>query len=592
MAIIGTGAGGFSLGGVERRVAERLERWQREGFAARLWQKDPSLWASEPFPPELADRLGWLDLPAASQAILPELERLADEVAAEGFEDAVVLGMGGSSLAPEVFAETFGRRPGRLRVRVLDSTHPDAVRGLAAEIDPAKTLFLVSSKSGGTTETLSFFHYFRGVVRGLRTGGAGDPGDPGDDAAGRHFVVVTDPGSALDALGREIGARCVVHTPPDVGGRYSALTAFGLLPAALQGMDVAGLLARARQMAAACGPGVPAAESPGLVLGAALGELALAGCDKLTLVTSRSISAFPLWLEQLIAESTGKNGRGIVPVAGEPLGPPAVYGEDRAFAALLVHHDGGHEGDADEGADEGNDAELGRRLAELEAAGHPVIRLALADTLDLGREIFRWEVAVAAAGAVLGINPFDQPDVQLAKELAKKAMAERSAGSSTAGPRGVGAADPEALRRAAEDGLAGLAPGHYLGLHAYLAPRAPTSAAEGVLRRLQGSLRDATRRAVTLGWGPRFLHSTGQLHKGGPPGGRFLQIVDRPREDLPVPETDYTFGELIRAQAAGDRSALERRGRQVVTVDLGEDAAAGLERLEGAFAPREEASPG
>lgn len=564
MAIIGTGAGGFSLGGIERRVEERLERWQREGFPGRLWRKDPSLWASEPFPPELADRLGWLDLPAASAALVPELEAFAEEVAAEGFAEAVVLGMGGSSLAPEVFAETFGRRSGRLRVRVLDSTHPAAVRALAAELDLARSLFLVSSKSGGTTETLSFFHFFRDAVRRAPGGGEG---------WGRHFAVITDPGSSLEALGRELGVRRVFHAPPDVGGRYSALTVFGLVPAALQGMDVAALLARAREMAEACGPAVPAADDPGLVLGAALGELALAGCDKLTLVTSRSISAFPLWLEQLIAESTGKNGRGIVPVAGEPLAAPAAYGEDRVFAALLVAGD--------------EDAELARRLAEVEGAGHPVIRLPLRDPLDLGREIFRWEVAVAAAGAVLGINPFDQPDVQLAKELAKKAMAERSGASAGGGARGVDAADPQALRQAAADWLAALAPGGYLGLHAYLAPE---PAAEGVLRRLQGALRDRTRRAVTFGWGPRFLHSTGQLHKGGPPGGRFLQLVDRPRQDLPVPETDYTFGELIRAQAAGDRSALERRGRQVLTVDLGEDAAAGLERLEAALAPEEGSS--
>ena len=558
MAGDGTGPGrdGFALGASGRQVEERLRRWQEEDFTARLWRKDPSLWAPEPFPPELADRLGWLDLPEDSAAGLPDLVPLAEEAAAEGFEHAVVLGMGGSSLAPEVFALTFGRRPGRLAVEVLDSTHPDAVAALAGRIDVARSLFLVSSKSGGTTETLSFFRFFwERVSRG------------GSAAPGRHFVAITDPGSSLQALGRERGFRRVVLAPPEVGGRYSALSAFGLVPAALQGLDVGTLLARGREMAALCGPGRPAAGNPGLVLGAALGELAAAGRDKLTLFTSPAIAAFPDWLEQLIAESTGKEGKGIVPVAGEPLADPAAYGEDRAFAALLV--------DGDE------DAELGRGLSRLEAAGHPVIRLTLRDPLDLGREIFRWEAAVAAAGAVLGIQPFDQPDVQLAKDLAKKAMADRrqagpAGGAAGGGSHAVPAGDEAALRRAAAEWLAGLAPGDYLGLHAYLAP---TPAGAAVLRRLQGGLRDRTRCAATAGWGPRFLHSTGQLHKGGPAGGRFLQLVDRPRQDLPVPEADFTFGELIAAQAAGDRRALEQRGRRVLTVDLGDDAAAGLARL-------------
>jgi transaldolase/glucose-6-phosphate isomerase len=559
-------------------VAARLARWQADGFGRRLWEKDPTLWSPEP-QPEIVDRLGWLDLPRAMQAEIASLERLGREVREDGYRQAVVLGMGGSSLAPEVFARTFGPAPGYPELTVLDSTHPAAVRALADRLDLARTLFVVSSKSGTTTEMLSFFYAFW------------ERAGQEDGRRGRHFVAVTDPGTPLQKLALERRFRAVVNAPPDVGGRYSAFTPFGLVPAALLGIDLRQLLARGQAMAEACGPEVAAAESPGLRLGAALGELTLAGRDKVTLLAGQDVASFPDWLEQLIAESTGKSGRGIVPVVGEPAGLPAAYGEDRFFVALqlgpmISSGTPGSTGAADS---------FGALLDGLEGAGHPVARIHLRDRFDLGREIFRWEVAVAAASAVIGIHPFNQPDVQLAKELAGKAMRAPAPGPAARDAAGTDQAAGEAdqIEAAADSGadsdkgaldhalgrwLRGAAsgPGVYLGIQAYLAPAPETGEA---LHALQGLLRDRTGLAATFGYGPRFLHSTGQLHKGGPAGGRFLQIVDRPAEDLRVPETSYTFGTLIRAQAEGDRQALVQRRRSVLRVDLGDDKAGGLARL-------------
>lgn len=533
------------LGRYESAVQARLERWQAEGFGRRLWGKDHTVWSARPVP-ELSDRLGWLKLPESMRTQAEDLARFGQEVRADGFRDAVVLGMGGSSLAPEVFARAFGSGNGFPSLTVLDSTHPEAVRSLAARLDPARTLFVVSSKSGTTTETLSLFRFFWQWSAG----------------AGRRFVAVTDPGTPLEKLARERGFRAVFNAPEDVGGRYSALTNFGLVPAALLGVDVRDLLIRARAMAEACT--APAASNPGLVLGAALGELALAGRDKVTFLASREIDSFPDWIEQLVAESTGKVGRGIVPVVGERIGEPGAYGQDRFFAGLFL----------------GEDKALEMRLAALETAGHPVARFRLADPADLGREMFRWEMATAAAGAVLGVNPFDQPDVQLAKELATRAMKERSSGAPAAPADEIRASDEGPLGSALEHWLAGAGAGSYLGIHAWLPAVQETTE---ILHDVQARLRDRTRLAATLGYGPRFLHSTGQLHKGGPDTGRFLQIVDEPEHDLPVPEADFTFRTLIRAQADGDRSALEQRGRRVVRVNLDGDVPGGLARLRAAL---------
>jgi transaldolase/glucose-6-phosphate isomerase len=542
--------GDLRLGRYEEAVEARLAKWQEEDLGRRLWEKDPTLWSAEPVA-ELADRLGWLDLPDTMTAEVGRLTSFARQVAEEGFRDAVVLGMGGSSLAPEVFAQTFGHAFGRPAVTVLDSTHPDAVQELAGRLDPEKSLFVVSSKSGTTTETLSFFRYFW-KLSGER---------------GRSFVAVTDPGTPLQKMARQRGFREVFNAPADVGGRYSALTSFGLLPAALLGVDAGRLLSQARAMAQSCRAGVEAKNNPGLRLGAAMGELALAGRDKLTFVTSHSLQMFPDWIEQLVAESTGKTildgdeRRGVIPVVGEPLGPPEAYGEDRFFAAILLAGD--------------DVAALEQRLEALERAGHPVVRFRVTDRYGLGAEMFRWEMATAAAGAVLGLNPFDQPDVQLAKELAKAAM-KKGAGKRRGAGDAVETGEREALGAALAGWLEGARPGDYLGIHAYLPPRPRTTEA---LRALQAGLHARTRLAVTLGYGPRFLHSTGQLHKGGPDCCRFLQLVDEPSGGLAVPETRYTFGTLIRAQADGDRQALEQRGRTVLRVGLGREAAEGVRRM-------------
>ena len=537
---------------MQARVDDRLREWQQSGFARRLWSKDHTLWSPVPVP-ELTDRLGWLDLPETMAAELDGLTAFAAEIKAAGMHHVVLLGMGGSSLAPAVFQHTFVNAPGYPELIVLDSTHPGAVSAVDARIDPRHTLFLVSSKSGTTTETLSLFRYFWQRVGSLLAG------------PGEHFVAITDPGTPLVRLAGERAFRRVFLAPADVGGRYSALTVFGLVPAALIGVDVRKVLERVRGMSAACGPSAPSHENPGLALGAILGEMTLGGRDKLTLLASPSLASLPPWIEQLVAESTGKDGTGIVPVVEEPAGPPDAYGADRAFVHLRLERE----------ADGALDAPIGA----LESAGHPVVRIALRDTADLGAEFFRWEVATAAAGAVLAIHPFNQPDVQLAKDLAQQAMAKASAsGAQPAAPAAgeVSVTDPAALAGALAAWLAQVRPGDYVGLQAYLMPSAQISQ---WLQRIRAILRDRLRVATTAGYGPRFLHSTGQLHKGGPDGGVFLQIVDEPADDLAVPETTYTFGALIGAQGSGDLQALRRRSRRVLRVNLGRDAAGGLARL-------------
>jgi transaldolase/glucose-6-phosphate isomerase len=538
----------FSLGHYESKVADRLKKWQEEQVARRIWDKDFTVWAATHLP-EITDRLGWLHLPETMRSELGGLNAFADEIKTVGPRHIVLLGMGGSSLAPEVFQATFGSGPGRAELIVLDSTHPRQVKAVASRVDPRRALFIVASKGGTTIETISLFKYFFRAAAEL-TGNAG-----------RHFVATTDAGSPLESLAAERGMRRTFIAPADVGGRYSALTQFGLLPAALIGVDIDGLLKSASAMADACGPSVPAADNPGLALGAALGELALAGRDKVTFVTSASLAAFPSWLEQLIAESTGKNGRGIVPVVDEPLGRAQAYGPDRVFVHI--------------GLAGGSSVEAAEHLGLLEAAGHPVIRIVVNEKIDLGGEIFRWELAVAGAGSILGINPFDQPDVRLAKDLSRDAMAEGA--SNWAGGR-----EP-ALSVERKDKLAGALDkflstgrrGDYLGIQAYLAPAAPIRTS---LEGMRPALRDKLRVATTLGFGPRFLHSTGQLHKGGPNTGLFLQLVDTISDDLTVPETDYTFGRLVSAQSSGDFQALQLRKRRVLRIALGRDAIAGLEK--------------
>ncbi len=548
------------LGELRGDASRRLQRWQDERFSARLFSRDVSLFApaaaaAGEWPPEVADRLGWLVLPESMAMAAEALAGFAAEVSAEGTRDVVVLGMGGSSLAPEVFGAVLGGGDpgagGWPRLSVLDTTHPAAVRAALDRLDPAATLFVVSSKSGTTVETDALF-------RAAWERAAGAVAEPG-----RRFVAVTDPGTPLARLAAERGFRRLITAPPDVGGRYSALTPFGLLPAALAGADVGKLLDRAFVMAQASGPGVPEMESPALALGAAIAAAALAGRDKLTLLTSPALSSFPGWIEQLVAESLGKDGRGVVPVVGEPLGAPAAYGGDRLFVAIRL------EGDADAGLTAG--------LAALAAAGHPVVEIVLGDRYDLGAEMLRWELATAAAAAALGVQPFDQPDVEESKRLARQMMAGGE--GAPAAPELLAWTGDGTARAALERWLEGACEGA-LAINAYLAPDPETAAALAELRRAAAARSGL---AVLLGWAPRLLHSAGQLYKGGPPGLRVLQLVDRPAEDLAVPGAGHTFGALIRAQAAGDAAALVRRGRPLLRIDLGARPAEALGDLAAAL---------
>ena len=530
----------FHLNGFETDVVERLETWKTEDFACRLWRHDPTLWADEDTP-EITNRLGWLDLPERMQEEAREIEAFADEVAPT-FDDVVVLGMGGSSLAPDVFGKVFESKDGYPDLQILDSTHPEAVQALEEELDLTRTLFVVASKSGTTTETLSFFRYFWDRVS--ETTGA-----PGD-----HFVAVTDPGSNLVKLGEDRGFRRVFEAPSDVGGRYSALTPFGLVPAALMGLDLSTLLGRAWSASEASAFCVEAPNNAGLELGATLGELASAGRDKVTFVTSESLAAFPAWQEQLIAESTGKDDTGIVPVDGEPLAKPATYGDDRVFVYFELTED-----------DAADTTEAVEALAD---AGHPVLHFRLDDRYDLSREMYRWEMGVAAAGAILGIHPFNQPNVEAAKRLAKQAMQGEDGAGADGQTRTISADDVGALEQAVGEWLDTADDTSYVAIQAYLPPTPET---DRTLRSLQEMIRDETGLATTLGYGPRFLHSTGQLHKGGPPNALFLQLVDASDEDVPVPETDYTFGELIAAQATGDYQALQEADRTVLRIRVNAD---------------------
>ena len=547
----------LDLGASRAPVDARLSQWRAAGLGRRLWAKDPTVWFEEPVA-GIVDRLGWLDLPATMAGKIEGIERFADQVCAEGTRHVVLLGMGGSSLAPEVFAAALGAGAPYPELIVLDSTHPAAVAEVERRIDIARTLFLVSSKSGTTIETLSLFRIFW-----RRAGETGS-------GPGRHFVAITDAGSPLADLAAERGFRNTFLAPPDVGGRYSALSVFGLVPAALAGMDIRRLLAGASAMAEACGPEVAETENPALILGAALAELARSGRDKVTFLTSPALNALPAWIEQLIAESIGKEGIGIVPVAGEAPGDLEAYGDDRFFVSIRLAGD-------EAGAGDGPGEASGPLLLALIAAGRPLARIELSDVTGLAQEMFRWQVAVVAAAAALGVHPFDQPDVEIAKELTRQAMAPQGAETAEVDPAdSIGTGDPEALRKALSAWTGGARPGDYVALQAYLAPTEGTTKALAGIRLALG---DRLTLAVTLGFGPRFLHSTGQLHKGGPDNGLFLQLVDQPDDDIAIPETDYGFAALIRAQALGDLKALKQRRRRVLRVDLGPDTAAGLAAL-------------
>ena len=492
-------------------MTERLQQMDRDRIVERLWRKDHTVWKDDPT--EITDRLGWLTVSDLMHERIGELEGFAEQAAADGFETAILLGMGGSSLAPEVFARTFGFADGALELIVLDTTHPATIDRLAGELELDRTLIIVASKSGGTTETLSHFAFFWDRTPN-----------------GAQFVAITDPGTPLERLAREHGFRAVFLNPADIGGRYSALSYFGLVPAALIGAPLHEVLDSADEMQTASERMLPAAQIPGATLGAMMGESAKAGRDKLTFALPDEIASFGSWVEQLIAESTGKENVGVVPVVGEPIGPPDAYGRDRVFVAI-----GEHEG-----------------LDELEHIGHPVARLRYDGREQIGGEFFRWEMATAIAGHVLGINPFDQPNVQEAKDATKAILASGSIEDPGFDDLGV------LLKQVGE--------GDYVAILAYLDR---TSETEDAVERVRVAIRDHYRVATTTGFGPRFLHSTGQLHKGGANNGVFIQVVDAERSfDLPIPGQPYSFGTLIDAQALGDLRSLRGRGRRVARVTL------------------------
>jgi RpiB/LacA/LacB family sugar-phosphate isomerase len=523
-------------------LARALDELERRAAGPRIWKKDTSLWSdAASVQAAIGQRLGWLDVPTAMLGQISELRRFAADVRAAGFTDVVLLGMGGSSLAAEVLAATFPPPPGALALTVLDTTDPGAIRAARRRLDLAHTLFLVSSKSGTTTEVLALYRFFRAELEAR--------GAP----AGAHFVAITDPGSPLERLATQERFRRTFLNPPDIGGRFSALSLFGLVPAALIGADLERLLERAVAMATACGPGVAAADNPGLRLGAALGGFALAGRDKVTLLLSEPIRSLGAWLEQLLTESTGKQGRGLIVVHDEPLGPAEAYGADRLFIALTL----------------GADSELACRLGPLQASGHPVIHLPLADRADLGGEFFRCELATAAAGVLLEINPFDEPNVAQAKEATQAALAAFT----TQGRLPQWPADSvEEVARV----LGQARPGDYVGLLAYATPTAATTAA---LSRLRLRLRDATRLATTAGYGPRYLHSTGQLHKGGPPTAILLLLAAEDAEDLPIPSERYGFATLKMAQALGDLATLRGAQRRALWLPVRGSVVDAIERL-------------
>ncbi|HET6147990.1 MAG TPA: bifunctional transaldolase/phosoglucose isomerase [Polyangia bacterium] len=526
----------------------------------RLWDSDPTLFSTDPaHEKSIKSRLGWLRSPLLMRGKVGALGGLHAELRRDGYKHAVLLGMGGSSLCPEVlarsFSHTFGA-PDALDLHVLDNTDPTAVAAVEAKIDLARTVFVVASKSGGTIEIKSFEQYFWAKALAAAEGDV--------ERAGRHFVAITDPDTALGKLANEKKYRRTFLNPPDIGGRYSALSYFGLVPAALLGIDVAGLLDEGAEMIAASSPAVPVADSPGVRLGAILGAAAQAGRDKLTLVISPEIESLGSWIEQLVAESTGKDGKGIVPIDLEPVGSPDKYGSDRLFVYARL------EGGAQNGA-------LDAAIDALEGAGQPVVRIAVADRLALGREFVRWEVATAIAGSVLGVNPFDEPNVTEAKQATAAILAAYTKEDSLPRPEEVSGPDDRAR---IEKLIASAKPGDYFAICAYFLS---TPARERLLTRIRTAVRDrdgsGTHLATTVGIGPRFLHSTGQLHKGGPDKGVFLQLTGRSPRDLAIPGEPYSFGTLRDAQSLGDLQVLRRRGRRALRVDLGGDIDAGLAQL-------------
>jgi transaldolase/glucose-6-phosphate isomerase len=546
-----------------KQVAQNVNDWRAAGKVRRLWQRDASLWTNS----DESQWLGWLDVAEKQAACKEKFQQLAQEIRSEKFSDILLLGMGGSSLCPEVLAKTFGHMEGFPRLNVLDSTDPAQVKAFEKKIDLAKTLFIVSSKSGSTLEPNIFKQYFFERVKETI----------GSEKAGSRFIAITDPGSKLEAEATADKFRHIFHGVPSIGGRYSALSNFGIVPAAVMGLDVAKFLDRTEEMVEACAAAVPVEKNPGVMLGIILGTAAKAGRDKITIITSPAISDLGAWLEQLLAESTGKQGKGLVPVDREELAASACYGSDRIFAYLRF------EGAPDSAQDE--------KVAALEKAGNPVVRISVNDTYDLGQEFFRWEIATAVSGSIIGINAFNQPDVEASKIETRKLTNEyEKAGSLPpekpffeqggiklfADPKNASAMGSGNLGGRLRAHLARIQPGDYFALLGYVEMN---PAHEARLQEIRLAIRDAKQVATCLGFGPRFLHSTGQAYKGGPNSGVFLQITCDDANDLQVPGQKYTFGVVKAAQARGDFQVLADRGRRALRVHLGKNVELGLSEL-------------
>jgi transaldolase/glucose-6-phosphate isomerase len=528
---------------LSNKVRARLTAFRDQNVVRRIWDRDASVWSNTG-----EDKwLGWLTLPMQDRAEVERAVRFAEEIKAEGTTDAVLLGMGGSSMAPEVLREIIGRADGHPTLHVVDSTDPAQIRSVERAIDFRRTLFLVASKSGTTLEVNILKQYF--FQRAAH--------ELGEKEAGRHFVLTTDPGSKLEESAKVEGFRAIYPGLPNVGGRYSALSNFGLVPAAVLGANPVALLDRARDMAQRCAS--TGDDNSGLELGVVLGELALAGRDKPTLIAPAGLVSFGAWLEQLVAESVGKVGKGIIPIEGEVPGSPDVYGNDRIFIHMRLASEPDAAGDA--------------AVERLQRAGHPVVRIEWADRYSLGAEFYRWEFATAVAGAVLGVNPFDQPDVEAAKVVTRRLAAEYE-------KTGTLSDDEPPVQAAAITALLNqLREGDYFAILAFIEMNSENRSA---LDSIRGFVRDRRKVATTVGFGPRYLHSTGQAHKGGPNSGVFLVITCDDAEDLPVPDQRYSFGTIKRLQARGDFEVLSSRGRRVLRVHL-KDVAKGLRDLRAIF---------
>jgi transaldolase/glucose-6-phosphate isomerase len=552
---------------LEETLHSTLDAWQNDGKLERLWGRDATLWTGD----DEADWLGWLNIARQSLQQLDELESFARDLAAGDIRQVVLLGMGGSSMAPEVIAETFGQQPGYPGLIVLDSTDPSQIKAVEAAIDLEHTAFIVSSKSGSSLEPNILMAWF--LQRLTEVVGA-------EKAVGQ-FIAITDPGTSLESQASTEWGMRVFHGEPDIGGRFSVLSSFGVVPAAVSGIDCRRFLEDTLKMVTACETTRDLADNPGVLPGCILGVVANAGRDKLTIVASPALASIGAWLEQLVAESTGKQGKGIIPVDGEPLVSPADYGNDRIFVYLSLAGE--------------SDPDQDKAIAQLEQAGEPVIRITLDERYGLGQEFFRWEMATAVAGSIMSVNPFDQPDVEASKIEARKITDAYEAGGSLPDELPLAVDGQLALfadeRNATElQDLAGgqtvaailkahfdrAKAGDYIALLAYLDRNAANTRQ---LQQLRGAVRQGGKIASCLGFGPRFLHSTGQAYKGGPNTGVFLQITADACEDLQVPGRGYTFGVVEAAQAQGDIDVLAERGRRVLRLHLGNDVKAGLEQL-------------